>query len=387
MRPWPKERALRAAALVSLVSALVAAESRALDEELYATILERHTITVDDIASTRVDYGALRNSEAWRTLLRSLGQSDPRRLRSRNEKLAFWINAYNIFAIDLVRRHYPIDSIRSIGGFFSPVWKKAAGEIAGRVYTLHEIEHEILRPMADPRIHAAIVCASLSCPPLRREPYRPGEIDEQLDDNVRRWLADPRKGLRIDRSTRTLYLSPILDWFDEDFGDDVLAFVAPALPTRDANWIRTQGRTARIRYFDYDWRVNDVVAGSALSRAPDSGGGKTTIAATATVAAPVAASCAVSATHRSLDLVQLSAREVGLQEPALEADSIPIGAALSILLSGATQPVSTTYTAMGDDSTPSLRRPVAFPANRGTSHLPPSFAHTRAAAVATQCEG
>jgi hypothetical protein len=91
-----------------------------------------------------------------------------------------------------VRRHYPIDSIRSIGSFFSPVWKKTAGEIGGRSYTLYEIEHEILRPMGEPRIHAAIVCASLSCPPLRREPYRAAELEAQLEDNVRRWLADPR---------------------------------------------------------------------------------------------------------------------------------------------------------------------------------------------------
>ena len=260
MRPWPKERVLRTAALAALAIGLIAAESLALDGDLYATILERHTVAVDDIASTRVDYSALRNSDAWEALLLSLRRSDPTRLGSRNEKLAFWINAYNILAIDLVQRHYPIDSIRSIGGFFSPVWKKTAGEIAGRAYTLHEIEHEILRSMAEPRIHAAIVCASLSCPPLRREPYRADEIEAQLDDNVRLWLADPRKGLRIDRSTRTLYLSPILDWFDEDFGDDVLGFVATALSTRDANWIRTRRRTARIRYFDYDWRVNDVLA-------------------------------------------------------------------------------------------------------------------------------
>ncbi len=113
---------MRTAALAALAIALIAAEARALDEDLYATILERHTVAVDDIASTRVDYGALRTSEAWESVIRSLGESNPRRLRSRSEQLAFWINAYNILAIDLVRRHYPIDSIRSIGSFFSPVW-------------------------------------------------------------------------------------------------------------------------------------------------------------------------------------------------------------------------------------------------------------------------
>ena len=106
--------------------------------------------------------------------------------------------------------------------------------------------------------HAAIVCASLSCPPLRREPYRAATLDAQLEDNVRRWLEDPRKGVRIDRSARRLYLSPILDWFAEDFGDGVLPFVAAHLTSQDAAWIRAQGKALRVRYLHYDWRLNDA---------------------------------------------------------------------------------------------------------------------------------
>ena len=259
---------MRTLALAALAISLVAGEARALDADLYATVLERHTVAVSDIASTRVDYATLRTSEAWEALLRSLRESEPRRLVPRNEKLAFWINAYNILAIDLVRRHYPIDSIRSIGSLLSPVWKRAAGEIGGRAYTLHEIEHEVLRPMGEPRIHAAIVCASLSCPPLRREPYRAADLEAQLEDNVRRWLADPRKGARIDRSARTLWLSPILDWFSEDFGDSVLPFVTAHLPDEEASWIRAQGGALRIRYFAYDWSLNDAALGAQHSRLP-----------------------------------------------------------------------------------------------------------------------
>ncbi len=95
---------MRIAALAALALTLSAAAARALDEGLYATILAEHTVAVDDIASTRVDYDALRTSKAWGALLRSLHGSAPSRLRARNEKLAFWINAYNILAIDLVRR-------------------------------------------------------------------------------------------------------------------------------------------------------------------------------------------------------------------------------------------------------------------------------------------
>lgn len=228
---------MRIAALAALGILLLAVQANALDGDLYARVLDPYTVPVEDIASTRVDYAALRSSEEWDALVRSLRESDLGRLESRNEKLAFWINAYNILAIDLVQRHYPVDSIRSIGRLFFPVWKKEAGVIGGRSYTLDGIENEILRPMGEPRIHAAIVCASLSCPPLRREPYRAATLDTQLDDNVRRWLADPRKGARIDRPARTLYLSPIFDWFGEDFGDDVLPFVtgvSPSSPARPA---------------------------------------------------------------------------------------------------------------------------------------------------------
>ncbi len=252
-------------------------------------------MAVDDIASTRVDYASLGTSREWAALVRSLEASDPNGLTSRNDRLAFWINAYNILAIDLVLRHYPVDSIRSIGGFLSPVWKKEAGEIHGRVYTLHEIEHEILRPMGEPRVHGAIVCASLSCPPLRREPYRGERIDVQLDDNLRRWLADPRKGARLDREARILHLSRIFDWFEEDFepAGGVLPFVADHLPAEDADFLRAHRGEIRIRYFDYDWRLNDLATApdpiAAVSPAPrsrGSGGGSRTDASRSPRTAP-----------------------------------------------------------------------------------------------------
>ena len=244
--------------LTVIVFALTTAPVQAMDLDLYAALLERHTVAVDDIASTRVDYGALRKNPDWDRLVRSLAASDPARLESRTEKLAFWINAYNVLAIEIVRQNHPVDSIRSIGSLFSPVWKRPAGSIGSRPYSLDEIEHRILRPMGEPRVHAAIVCASNSCPPLRREPYRADRLEAQLEDNVRRWLADPRKGARIDRASKTLWLSPILDWFEEDFRQGVIPFVTSHVPRSGADWIRAQGPALQIRYIDYDWSLNDT---------------------------------------------------------------------------------------------------------------------------------
>jgi hypothetical protein len=256
--------ALRASTLLAAALLPGPLPARALDEALYAEILERYTRDVPDLARTRVDYRALAGSSDWKRLVRSLSDSDPRRLRGRDEKLAFWANAYNILAIDLVVRHYPVDGIKEIGSLFSPVWKKPAGTIGGRHYSLDEIEHEIVRPLGDPRGHVAVVCASLSCPPLSRVPWNAARLDDQLDDAMRRWLADPRKGLRIDRRTRTVHLSRIFKWFDEDFeaSGGVLAFVAAYLDDADRDWLRQQGTGARIEYMDYDWSLND------LARAP-----------------------------------------------------------------------------------------------------------------------
>jgi hypothetical protein len=172
--------------------------------------------------------------------------------------MAFWINTYNILAIDLVVKSYPVESIKDIGSFFSPVWKRPAGTVNRREVTLHKIEHEILRPMGDPRIHAALVCASTSCPSLRREPYTAGDLDAQLDDTVRVWLASPEKGLRIDRAAKRVILSPIFDWFEEDFAarGGALAFATAYAPDPERAWLERHGREADIVYLDYDWALN-----------------------------------------------------------------------------------------------------------------------------------
>ena len=121
--------------------------------DLYGAILIDHTRATKDIIQTRVNYRAIKNDARWKQVVAGLGESNPKMLRESDEKLAFWINAYNILAIDLVQNAYPIDSIKDLGSFFSPVWGAKAGTIGGRSYTLEEIEHEILRPMGEPRIH------------------------------------------------------------------------------------------------------------------------------------------------------------------------------------------------------------------------------------------
>jgi hypothetical protein len=226
----------------------------ALDLELYDQVLETHTQETADLAGVRVDYEGLRNSELWPPVLSSLAESAPP--VGDAAETAFWINAYNILAIDLVVRGAPEQSLRDLGSWFRPVWKRIAGRVGGEPVTLHQIEHEILRPRGDPRIHAAIVCASLSCPPLRRRAYRGADLDSQLDVQVAVWLANPRKGARVENGA--LWLNPIFDWFEEDFGgrSGVVAFVARYLDSRRRSRVDALGAKPRIRYMDYDWSLN-----------------------------------------------------------------------------------------------------------------------------------
>jgi hypothetical protein len=254
-RSW---NGLRVALLT--VIALAGQPAAAFDLDGYARILDAHTKEVSDTAGVRVDYAALRGSPEWKAVVASLAASNPSALETRPERLSFWINAYNVLAIDLVARNLPIESIRDIGSFLRPVWKHEAGRIQGRAYTLDEIEHQILRPLGEPRIHAAIVCASVSCPSLARTPYRASQLEGQLDAALAKWLANPRKGSRLDPRAGVLRLSSIFDWFAEDFdaAGGVVAYLQPHLPAATRRWLETHGADVELTYFDYDWSLNSL---------------------------------------------------------------------------------------------------------------------------------
>jgi hypothetical protein len=248
--------------------------------EPWARVLATHTHAVADTAGTRVDYAAIARDPAWAALLRDLAAAaPPADSAPRAERLAFWINAYNALAIDVVARNLPLASIRDAGSLLRPVWKREAGHVGGRAVTLDEIEHEILRPMGEPRIHVAIVCASTSCPSLAREPFDAARLEAQLDAAAARFVADERKGVRVEADR--VRLSPIFEWFASDFaaGGGVLAFVRHhAAPDLRAALARL-GPDPRTVHFDYDWTLNgwdrrddDDGIDSSSHRAPASRG-------------------------------------------------------------------------------------------------------------------
>lgn len=242
-----------------LVPARRAGAAEPIDLDLYARLLERHTRAANDRVGTRVDYPALVGSEDWKRLVAGVRSARPS-LLERDARIAFWINAYNILTIDLILTHYPIESIKDIGSFFSPVWNVEVATIEGRALSLGQIEHDILRKSGEPRIHGAIVCASVSCPPLARTPFRKESLDGDLSNAMRRWLSSPTKGVAIDRGRGVVRISKIFDWFEDDFepGGGVLKSIAPYLAKEDARWLEANADEVSIRYFDYDWALNEL---------------------------------------------------------------------------------------------------------------------------------
>ena len=225
-------------------------------------------VLADHVQHGLVDYAALKTDPRLGRYLTLLEATEPELLSSRAEQLAFWINAYNAYTLKLVADHYPVRSIHDIGtggriiGWLiqRTPWDIRLAKIGGRKMTLNEIEHEVLRKrFQEPRIHFAIVCAAISCPPLRAEAYVPARLETQLAEQTRLFLNDPRSN-RLDLKTARATLSPIFSWFKADFGTndrEVIEFVAPYLKPSYEAIIREQPAVWRIRYSDYDWSLNE----------------------------------------------------------------------------------------------------------------------------------
>ena len=241
---------LRCICLVLLVLASAAAKPSLTqaDHQAWDSILKEFVNT-----DSRVDYARLK-SEAAARLARYSGQLAAAEGPDWNspEGKAFLINAYNAFAIRWVVENYPATSIMATPNPF----RKKRHRLAGEQVSLDEIE-ERLRKSGDPRIHAAIVCAALSCPPLRREAYVAARLDEQLDGNTRRWLADQQLN-EFDPQGAKANLSAVFDWYKKDFSSfpgGLEGFVREYAPRDQIELLG--GRRLSISFKKYRWGLND----------------------------------------------------------------------------------------------------------------------------------
>jgi hypothetical protein len=213
-----------------------------------------------------MSYKALKARDAGTLdgILRQMASVDVASL-PRPDQLAYWINLYNMSVVDLIADNYPVESIKDLSTdpiIRLNVFKKPIVQVKGGKLSLNDIENDKIREgFRDPRIHFAINCAAASCPPIRTEPYVGARIDQQLDDQARRFL-NGRHGVRVakDGDGVTLHATKILDWFGKDFeswGGGKAAFVRRYLTADKQKMIDAAKGDVDFDYDDYSWKLND----------------------------------------------------------------------------------------------------------------------------------
>ncbi len=220
----------------------------------FTAILSKH------VKDELVDYAGLKKNpaplNAYLETLAAVPESVFKKWKN-DEQMAFLINLYNAATLKLVADHYPVKSIKDIGGATGGPWKQKVVRLFGKVETLDHIEHDLLRPnYKDPRVHFAVNCASIGCPALRAEAFQASKLDAQLDEQGRIFLRDASKN-RLDAGKKALHLSSIFDWFKGDFivkSGSVEKFILPYVSDVDRKVIGKGGLT--IKSTDYDWKLN-----------------------------------------------------------------------------------------------------------------------------------
>ena len=233
--------------------------------------------TVDDAGL--VDYARLKaEAAALHAAVRAIAEQDPATFASANEKdrLAFWLNTYNVLTLKLIVDHYPIQPAKGREKYpassiqqIPNAWTGVRFNVMGKERTLDEIEHKVIRAdFKEPRVHFALVCAAMSCPPLRREEYAGAKLDAQLDAQARRFFADLRN-FHVDRERNEVWVSRIIQWFADDFAPGVtekdsrdvaertavIAAVTPYVDAQTKAYLETG--TYRVHFFEYDWTLNE----------------------------------------------------------------------------------------------------------------------------------
>jgi hypothetical protein len=239
--------------IVSLLISLISVQAQhKISHQTFDSLLKKYVTT-----SGKVNYKAFKeDSASLNVYLDQLANNPPGKTWTREEQIAYWINAYNAFTIKLIIKYYPIKSIKDIGSsiqipFVNTPWDLKFIRIGSKMMDLNHIEHGILRKeFNDPRVHMALVCASKSCPILLNEAYTSEKLEEQLIRQTKAFLTDTfRNKISPDRPQ----LSMIFNWYGTDFsknGESVTSFVNAFSPVKIKSG-------AKISYLEYDWGLNE----------------------------------------------------------------------------------------------------------------------------------
>ncbi len=241
------------------------------DHQLWQQLLQRTVVLIDEGRATQVDYDALARSRVQlKDYLNQLSAVTPATFDSwgTSAQLAFLINAYNAWTVELILTRYPdLESIKDLGSLFRSPWKQRFIPLLGETRSLDDLEHGLIRGSGryqEPRIHFAVNCASIGCPALRHEAYVGDTLDAQLEDATVRFLKD-RSRNRLHEGA--LEVSSIFKWYKEDFTTgwrghrSLVAFLAAygeALGLSEPQRQALLDKRLDIEYLDYDWALNKI---------------------------------------------------------------------------------------------------------------------------------
>jgi len=227
--------------LIFLVSSRLTLLAQNIDHSLWTVLLQKHVSV-----SGNVDYKSFNTNDSnFQDYLNQFVEIIPSESWNKNEKLVYWINAYNAFTIKLIIDNYPVKSIKDI----KDPWDQKFIPINNELISLNDIEHDILRNLDEPRIHFAIVCASESCPKLQNEAFVADKLEEQLTLVTKEFLGDNTKN-KI--TVNQLELSKIFKWFSKDFKQNgsLIDFINQYSELQIS-------KDAKIKYLDYSWNLNE----------------------------------------------------------------------------------------------------------------------------------
>ena len=195
-------------------------------------------------ADGKVNYKSFKSDKtALDSYIKTLSDNAPQDSWSKNDKMAYWINAYNASTIKLIIQNYPLSKITDLDG--GKTWDVKRLSFGGKKLSLNDIENQILRPMGDARIHFALNCAAKSCPPLYNEAFTAANLNDCLELRTKQFINSSANSLK----SNEIKVSKIFDWYGKDFGN-VAAFVSKYAKTKVS-------KTAKVSFGEYDWRLNE----------------------------------------------------------------------------------------------------------------------------------
>ncbi len=237
---------------------------------IWDELLKAHVQVIDGGKASRVDYNRmLRDRSRLQTYLGQIAAIDRATFEAwgQDEQLAFLINTYNAWTVELILDEHPLNSIRNIGFLPGAAWRRNIVSLFGEQVSLDDVEHGMIRGWQrynEPRIHFAVNCAAIGCPALRAEAYQGDRLEQQLEDNTQLFLADRQRN-HLDGDT--IYISRIFDWYEEDFErgwggvnsvQEFLVRYDDVLGLSGEERIALLSGEIRLRYLRYDWGLNDT---------------------------------------------------------------------------------------------------------------------------------